>query len=152
MSWESQGHITKWKFFFYFSAIFSGIFCYFLLAVLLAFFSQLPSLDRPSYRDLRTHLKTERYTVSPYSSMEDYLPIQYYVGAKYKEIEILCLDKIFRQGTICPDAILRPDEIFSMDESGVTVHLFRWTLTPYKKVCPSVRPSVSPSVRPSARP
>ena len=36
----------------------------------------------------------------------------------------LCWEAIFRQGTICrlyPDAILRPDEIFSMDESGVTV-------------------------------
>ena len=37
----------------------------------------------------------------------------------------LCWEAIFRQGTICrlcPDAILRPDEIFSMDESGVTVY------------------------------
>ena len=36
----------------------------------------------------------------------------------------LCWEAIFRQGTICrlcPDAILRPDEIFSRDESGVTV-------------------------------
>ena len=31
----------------------------------------------------------------------------------------LCWEAIFRQG---PDAILRPDEIFSMDESGVTVY------------------------------
>ena len=33
-------------------------------------------------------------------------------------------EAIFRQGAICrlcPDAILRPDELFSMDESGVTV-------------------------------
>ena len=30
----------------------------------------------------------------------------------------LCWEAIFRQGTICPDAILRPDEIFSMDENG----------------------------------
>ena len=37
----------------------------------------------------------------------------------------LCWEAIFCQGTICrfcPDAILRPDEIFSMDESGVTVY------------------------------
>ena len=34
-------------------------------------------------------------TVSPYSSVEDYLPTQYCVGTKYKNIEILCLDKIF---------------------------------------------------------
>ena len=37
----------------------------------------------------------------------------------------LCWEAIFRQGTICrlcPDAILRPDEIFAMDESGVTVN------------------------------
>ena len=36
----------------------------------------------------------------------------------------LCWEAIFRQGTICrlgPDAVLRPDEIFFMDESGVTV-------------------------------
>ena len=35
-----------------------------------------------------------------------------------------CWEAIFRQGPICrlcPDAILRPDEISSMDESGVTV-------------------------------
>ena len=35
-------------------------------------------------------------------------------------------EAIFRQDTICrlcPDAILRPDEIFSMDESGVTVQV-----------------------------
>ena len=32
----------------------------------------------------------------------------------------LCWEATFRQGTICPDAISRPDEIFSMDESGVT--------------------------------
>ena len=40
----------------------------------------------------------------------------------------LCWEAIFRQGTICrlcPDAILRPDEIFSMDEIGVTV---KWSL------------------------
>jgi len=35
------------------------------------------------------------FTVSPYSSMEDYLPTQYCVGTKYEKIEILCLDKIF---------------------------------------------------------
>ena len=40
----------------------------------------------------------------------------------------LCWEAIFRQGTICilcPDAILRPDEIFSMDESGVIDKLIR---------------------------
>ena len=39
----------------------------------------------------------------------------------------LCWEAIFRQGTmcrLCPDAISRPDEIFSMDESGVTVKNF----------------------------
>ena len=37
-----------------------------------------------------------------------------------------CWEALFRQGTICrlcPDTILRPDEIFSMDESGVTVNI-----------------------------
>ena len=38
----------------------------------------------------------------------------------------LCWEAIFRQGTICPDAISRPDEIFSMDESGVTDKDHEW--------------------------
>ena len=37
----------------------------------------------------------------------------------------LCWEAIFRQSTICrlcPDAMLCPDKIFSMDDIGVTVH------------------------------
>ena len=41
------------------------------------------------------HVRKREYTVSPYSSMEDYVPTQYCVGTKYKKIKILCLDKIF---------------------------------------------------------
>ena len=33
-------------------------------------------------------LMVSSFTVSPYSSIEDYLPTQYCVGTKYKEIEI----------------------------------------------------------------
>ena len=39
----------------------------------------------------------DHLTVSPYLSMEDYLPTQYCVRTKYKNIEIFCLDKIFWQ-------------------------------------------------------
>ena len=67
--------------------------------------------------------------------MEDYLPTQYCVGTKYKKIEILCLDKIFgleanfagkQYFGRAQSAILRPDEIFPMDESGVTVQDLYW--------------------------
>ena len=47
--------------------------------------------------------------------MEDDLPTQYCVETKCKKI------KIFFFKILCPDAKLRPDETFSMDESGVTV-------------------------------
>ena len=45
-----------------------------------------------------------------------------------------CWEAIFRQGTICrlcSDAILSPDEIFAMDESGVTVKIGTLTIFDY---------------------
>ena len=47
------------------------------------------------FTQLRRSQMIEALAVSPYSSMEDYLPTQYCVGTKYKKIEISCLDKIF---------------------------------------------------------
>ena len=46
----------------------------------------------------------------------------------------LCWEATFRQGRcrLCPDAILRPDKIFSMDESELTFYSFNDS-------CPFVR-------------